>query len=218
MDEGILYGAIARGNILLTSAFRTQEDFESTAHFLIDKIPTTANTKTSYTDREYTYHVLVENGVTYLCSAYTNYGKRVPYAFLTEVQKKFESGSLVARSLHAREHEFDRDFSNVLAELMEKFSRGQGSTDDHVGKLKNQIDDVMGIMTQNIEKVMERGDRLEVLIDKTEDLEQSSSQFQTSSKRLRRKMCYQNIKMWIFIGIIAAIVITLIVLFATGIL
>ena len=36
-------------------------------------------------------------------------------------------------------------------------------------------DRVKGVMTQNIEKVMERGDRLDDLMDKTEELEASVS-------------------------------------------
>ena len=41
--------------------------------------------------------------------------------------------------------------------------------------LQSQVDEVKGVMTQNIEKVLERGDRLDDLMDKTEELEASVS-------------------------------------------
>ena len=41
--------------------------------------------------------------------------------------------------------------------------------------LQFQVDEVKGVMTQNIEKVLERGDRLDDLMDKTEELEASVS-------------------------------------------
>ena len=44
-----------------------------------------------------------------------------------------------------------------------------------MSKLQSQVDEVKGVMTQNIEKVLERGDRLEDLMDKTEELEASVS-------------------------------------------
>ena len=46
---------------------------------------------------------------------------------------------------------------------------------DTVTRLQSQVDEVKGVMTQNIEKVMERGDRLDDLMDKTEELEASVS-------------------------------------------
>lgn len=42
-------------------------------------------------------------------------------------------------------------------------------------KLKSQVDDVKGIMQENIEKVLERGDKLEELESKAYDLESSVS-------------------------------------------
>ena len=41
--------------------------------------------------------------------------------------------------------------------------------------LQSQVDEVKGVMTQNIEKVLERGDHLDDLMDKTEELEASVS-------------------------------------------
>lgn len=46
---------------------------------------------------------------------------------------------------------------------------------DTVTRLQSQVNEVKGVMTQNIEKVMERGDRLDDLMDKTEELEASVS-------------------------------------------
>lgn len=50
--------------------------------------------------------------------------------------------------------------------------------------LNRQVEDVKGIMAQNIEKVVERGDRLDSLLEKTQDLEQAvcSSYLEPSAK------------------------------------
>ena len=52
--------------------------------------------------------------------------------------------------------------------MQEKFSAPDS---DQLGQLQSQVNDVKDVMTQNIEKVMERGERLEDLIAQTDDLE-----------------------------------------------
>lgn len=47
---------------------------------------------------------------------------------------------------------------------------------------------------QNIEKVLDRGEKLELLVDKTENLRYQADQFQKGGKALRNKMWWQNVK------------------------
>lgn len=46
---------------------------------------------------------------------------------------------------------------------------------DELTKMRAQVQEVTGIMTQNIEKVLERGEKLETLVDKAADLEANVS-------------------------------------------
>jgi vesicle-associated membrane protein 7 len=39
--------------------------------------------------------------------------------------------------------------------------------------LQSHVDEVKGVMTQNIDKILQRGDKLDDLVDKTADLENS---------------------------------------------
>lgn len=42
---------------------------------------------------------------------------------------------------------------------------------DKVQDLKNQVDGVKSIMTQNVDRILARGERLDDLMDKSEDLQ-----------------------------------------------
>ena len=53
---------------------------------------------------------------------------------------------------------------------------------DAFGKVKNQIEDVKGVMVENIEKVLARGEKIELLVDKTEQLNQSARKFQKARR------------------------------------
>ncbi len=70
-----------------------------------------------------------------------------------------------------------------------------------------QVSEVKEIMMQNIEKVLDRGEKLELLVDKTENLRYQADQFQKGGKALRNKMWWQNIKMKLMVFLIVAIVI-----------
>ncbi|KAM3599628.1 uncharacterized protein V6R79_008818 [Siganus canaliculatus] len=83
-------------------------------------------------------------------------------------------------------------------------------------QVQSQVNEVKVILTDNISKVLQRGERLDDLIDKTDDLQASADSFQRTSTRVARKYWWKNIKMWIIIGIIVLIVLILIILFATG--
>ncbi|XP_034402277.1 vesicle-associated membrane protein 8 [Cyclopterus lumpus] len=81
--------------------------------------------------------------------------------------------------------------------------------------VQGQVNEVKVILTDNISKVLERGDRLDDLIGKTDDLQASADSFQKTSTRVARKYWWKNIKMMIIIGVVVLIIIILIILFAT---
>ncbi|KAI0674277.1 synaptobrevin-domain-containing protein [Trametes maxima] len=56
--------------------------------------------------------------------------------------------------------------------------------------IQAQIDDTVGIMRENITKVAERGERLDQLQDKTDNLAVSAQGFRRGANRVRKNMWY----------------------------
>ena len=71
-------------------------------------------------------------------------------------------------------------------------------------------------MTQNIEKVLERGEKIEILVDKTEELSSTADSFQKSSTRLKRSLWWQDKKWTIVIVIVVVLVLGVITLAILG--
>jgi len=72
------------------------------------------------------------------------------------------------------------------------------STSETVDKFKQvqgEIETVKDVMVKNIEKVLERGERIEILDDKTDSLNQASFVFKKRSTALRRAMWWKNQKL-----------------------
>ncbi|XP_070621578.1 vesicle-associated membrane protein 8 [Erythrolamprus reginae] len=94
-------------------------------------------------------------------------------------------------------------------------SPGVGS--DRVKNLQNEVEGVKNIMTQNVERILARGENLDHLRNKTEDLEATSEHFKTTSQKVARKYWWKNIKMIAIICVIAVIILILIILLGTGV-
>nr|XP_020472552.1 vesicle-associated membrane protein 8-like [Monopterus albus] len=88
-------------------------------------------------------------------------------------------------------------------------------TTPKLDQVQDQVNEVKVILKDNINKVLERGDRLDDLIGKTDDLQASADSFQRTSTRVARKYWWKNIKMMIIIGVIVLVIVILIILFAT---
>nr|XP_021591016.2 vesicle-associated membrane protein 8 [Ictidomys tridecemlineatus] len=93
---------------------------------------------------------------------------------------------------------------------------GGGRGHDQVRNLQSEVEGVKNIMTQNVERILARGENLDHLRNKTEDLEATSEHFKTTSQKVARKFWWKNVKMIVLICVVVFIFILLIVLFSTG--
>lgn len=67
-------------------------------------------------------------------------------------------------------------------------------------------------MSDNVVRIMERGERLDDLDTRTEALHASSQNFQTTARQVHRKMWFKNLKWTIIMGVVILLVIALIVI------
>ncbi|XP_014239201.1 vesicle-associated membrane protein 2-like [Cimex lectularius] len=74
-----------------------------------------------------------------------------------------------------------------------------------------QVDEVVDIMKTNVEKVLERDQKLSELDDRADALQQGASQFEQQAGKLKRKFWLQNLKMMIIMGGIGLIILAVIV-------
>ena len=88
---------------------------------------------------------------------------------------------------------------------------GQGQGNAKTAAIQAQIDDTVGIMRDNITKVAERGERLDSLQDKTDNLAVSAQGFRRGANRVRKNMWWKDMKMRIIIGVAITVIIVIIV-------
>ncbi|KAG2164652.1 vesicle-associated membrane protein 4 [Aureobasidium pullulans] len=78
--------------------------------------------------------------------------------------------------------------------------------------LQAEIDSTVNVMRNNINKVSERGERLDSLQDKTDNLAVSAQGFRRGANRVRKQMWWKDMKMrmCLIIGIIILLVIIIV--------
>ncbi|KAM3512170.1 hypothetical protein MY11210_004158 [Beauveria gryllotalpidicola] len=84
--------------------------------------------------------------------------------------------------------------------------------------LQAQIDDTVGVMRDNINKVSQRGERLDALQDKTDNLAVSAQGFRRGANRVRKQMWWKDMKMrmCIIIGVIILLAVIIIPTYYEG--
>ncbi|XP_042912026.1 vesicle-associated membrane protein 1 [Parasteatoda tepidariorum] len=70
-----------------------------------------------------------------------------------------------------------------------------------------QVNEVVDIMRTNVEKVLERDQKLSELDDRAEALQQGASQFEQQAGKLKRKFWWKNCKMIIIMVIIGVVIV-----------
>ncbi|XP_075539516.1 vesicle-associated membrane protein 7-like [Dermacentor variabilis] len=173
MASPIEFCAIARETTVLVSHRETSCDFEYLLTDVLKEIPPHADFKTTRSRGGYVFHLLVEQGLIYICATLPEASMHQSFTCLFLIKQRFLEGSLSSRAWTAQEHELDRDFGSVIADILNNCNSGR--TGDQISQLHRQVEDVRGIMAQNNERVVERGDRLDSLLEKTQDLEQAVS-------------------------------------------
>ncbi|KAI9540833.1 hypothetical protein NQZ68_036590 [Dissostichus eleginoides] len=76
-----------------------------------------------------------------------------------------------------------------------------------------QVDEVVDIMRVNVDKVLERDQKLSELDDRADALQAGASQFETSAAKLKNKYWWKNAKMMIILGVICLIVLIVIIVY-----
>lgn len=216
-DKGsILYTVVARGDAVLADyAGMNTGNFSSITIDILKRLAKDSFTsrKNSYSyDDEYCFHIMIESGLIFLCLADRVFASRRAFAYLVDVRNLFIS-EYAGRWEYAVAHEMDR-FSKVLEQRSTYYSKDANS--DKLTALQLEIDMTKNIVTENIEKIIERGEHIEMLVERSGQLSNESFQFKAKSTELKSRLWFRNVKIWFLIGCCVLVAIFLVIWFACG--
>ncbi|CAM0139653.1 Vesicle membrane receptor protein (v-SNARE) [Umbelopsis sp. WA50703] len=86
-----------------------------------------------------------------------------------------------------------------------------GAGNAKTARVQQQVDEVVNIMQDNIDKVMQRGERLDDLRGKTEDLQATAGHFRRGANQVRKRMWWKDLKWKIIIGVTVLVILAIII-------
>ncbi|EEC74190.1 hypothetical protein OsI_09329 [Oryza sativa Indica Group] len=194
----IQYAAVARGAVVMAehgdAAF---PNAGAVARQILDRLSAGdggggGDCNVSYTQDLHVFHVKRTDGVTALCMADDAAGRRIPFAFLEDIHGRFVK-TYGRAALTALAYAMNDEFSRVLGQQMDYYSNDPNA--DRISRMRGEMDQVRNVMIDNIDKVLERGDRLELLVDKTATMQGNTMRFKRQARRFRNTVWWRNVKL-----------------------
>jgi len=191
--SGILCCVVSRGTTVLARYAQCAGNFSEICELVLGKIPP-GDGKMSYSHGEFFYHYTSKQGIITLAISDSSVDQVSAFTFLNAVSEQFmvQYGS---RAQTAIAFAMNTEFSLVMASEMKRANTKEEP--DKITTLQDEVNQVKDIMVANIDVIMERGEKLDLLVDKTENLSASSVTFRTTSRNLQRAMWWKNMKLTI---------------------
>ncbi|KAJ7966200.1 Vesicle-associated membrane protein [Quillaja saponaria] len=204
----ILYALVARGSVVLAEFTTASTNASTITRQILEKLSGDNDSHVSYSQDRLIFHVKRTDGLTVLCMADDSSGRRIPFTFLEDIHQRFVR--TYGRGVHsANAYAMNDEFSRVLNQQMEYYSNDPNA--DRINRLKGEMSQVLNVMIENIDKVLERGDRLELLVDKAANMQGNTFRFRKQARRFRSTVWWRNVKLTVAL-ISLLLVITYVVL------
>ncbi|XP_074084638.1 uncharacterized protein LOC141517492 isoform X2 [Macrotis lagotis] len=207
----ISYSCVANGRVILAELALTGGSHQDAVSSVLKLVLLKAEKKTRARIGSYVYHTLFIDGITYLCASDNPLEVTLPSAFLDEVSRTYSENPMMFQEPFTPSNATVADLQQVLGKCMMKYNQSQ--SEFMISALKSQVTDVKNTMSQNIDKMLKREEKLNVLIDRTDDLHVATKALQ---KTKASKMWWRNYNIIIII-ISSIFIIIIIILIGTNV-
>ncbi|KAG9243784.1 synaptobrevin-domain-containing protein [Calycina marina] len=226
----LLYACIAHNTTILSEhAASASSQTSSLASLVLPKITHENPQKLTYTHNSNFIHYIASSpseysepeesagGLTFLVVADSSLGRRIPFGFLIEIKARFlEKYPAETTDFASMDSYGAGSFNSEMKTLMVNFGTTKSGKQDAIQRAQGEIDITRGIMSQNIETLLERGERIDLLVDKTDRLGGSAHEFRVRSRGLRRQMWWKNVKLMVLLTVVVIFLVYLLIGFGCG--
>lgn len=205
----IIYAILYRyPDTVISEYSKAQGNFPQITRNIITKVP--KNGKFSYSYNEsFVYHYISENNFMFMCLADVEFNKRAAFIFLEDLKNKFFAkyskiaNTVIAFGIHS-------EFVNTIKERMDFYSSNKNI--DKLSALKETVEQTKNVLLENIDKVLARGEKVELLVKKTEHMSDQAVSMKKRAIMVKRKMWMQNVRMYAICGCLVLLLIVMIVM------
>lgn len=189
----IIYAAIAQKNeIFAEYPEREHTKLADVCGRIVAQVPLNENSRKTFEEDTYKFHYKSLGERVYICVAHKDMAMRACYAFLESLDPLLT-----------------KDFNSPKKILKERMEYHNDPSHDKLSNLESEISEVKDVMMDNIDRVLQRGEKLDSLADKSNALATNAQDFHRTSRNLHRAYCMKYAKM---IALVACLVVVLIII------
>ncbi|ETL86533.1 hypothetical protein L917_14015 [Phytophthora nicotianae] len=157
--------------------------------------------KSVFPYNEFNFFFLYDDGITYMCMAEERVHANVAFMMLAEMQTIFlakykqQAQTALAYAMTS--------FNPTLDSLMKKYDNYKLETP--MSMVRQKMERVKTLMIDNVNQLMERGEKIELLVTRTNKLQQDAMKYEKSAKKLKNAFWWMNVKYWIYVTLALAV-------------
>ncbi|OQS07104.1 vesicle-associated membrane protein [Thraustotheca clavata] len=205
----IIYTLIARQQNVLCEYTEGTGNFMTYARAVlrdVDERNHPTNSRNVFTVDGHNFFYYTFDGLIYVCMCDELFQSDVAYAMLIETKNEFLSkyGQKGKTAIAYSMKSFDMSLKNLMLKYDNiKIDTKMTQVRDQVKRVKNQ-------MLENLNQLMERGDKIGMIVSKTEKLQQDALVFEKTASNLKRLFWWKSLKATFVLVFVVAILIWLI--------
>jgi len=210
----LIYAVVSRGDVVLVEYADAQGNFATVTREILKRIDPFKNGRESYSyDGKLHFHWLIDGGLIFLCMAASSYQKRRAHGFLMDLRETFLSqyGDTWQNAITLK---FNNEFARVIKSKVEYHS---DINSDKIATIQNQIDQAKDVIVENIDKLVARQERIDILVTKTEQLQDTSFAFKSQAKKMKTRFWWKNVRLVVIISVLVLVILFLIIWFGCGV-
>mmetsp|Transcript_40052 Transcript_40052/g.85437 ORF Transcript_40052/g.85437 Transcript_40052/m.85437 type:complete len:231 (-) Transcript_40052:37-729(-) len=212
----IIYTLVSRDrNLVLVDYTPLQGNFQQATIQILPRLEHAVEGK-SYIYGEYAFHYIVDDatGLWFVCMAERAMKRRVPFAFLGAVQevvRQLYTGDQVQAAIA---YGFQGVFRAELKQLMERYNSPRA---DPLASMTEKVRNINDNLMESIDKILERQEKIELLVCRSQSLSQSATSFRRESHQVRNAVWWRNVRVQALFVMGAVLVIAIIIWASCGI-
>ena len=166
-----------------------QGNFNTIARNFLQKVK--PNTRQTIQYDSYQYHYINKDNITYLCIT-SNFPEDTTFAFLMEVQRQFLDQNDYKDIMKKQSYQLDY-FEKNLKNIMDYYNKCPEKTLS--GEIIKNLVDAKSIAIENIEKLIERDDKLNITVQKSDKLYDQSKNINSLANSIKNQKKAEKTRM-----------------------
>lgn len=186
----IIYALIARNGVVLAEYTERIGNFQTVIRMVLPKIPATHD-RISYNYDDYTFHLYFRDGMTYMAMTENDQALTTPYLFLEDIADHVTKTIPMGRLAAAIALSLNVSLADFLKGRMDYWNT-KGTTTAAVDVIKSRIETIQGVLIENIDKLVARSEKIDLLVDKAAELKGSAVDFRRQARDFHQQTVWRN--------------------------